>query len=78
MRSPEDLTQTRSLIRAILQQELDSEYLVSLRTSHLLCEAEEEVPWTLDGEYGGSLRSVTIPKRKSPSTCPPSWVMDIR
>ena len=42
------------------QQELDSEYLVSLRTSHLLCEAEEEVPWTLDGEYGGSLRSVEV------------------
>ena len=60
VRSPEDLTQTRSLIRAILQQELDSEYLVSLRTSHLLCEAEEEVPWTLDGEYGGSLRSVEV------------------
>ena len=60
VRSPEDLTQTRSLIRASLQQELDSEYLVSLRTSHLLCEAEEEVPWTLDGEYGGSLRSVEV------------------
>lgn len=60
VRSPEDLTQTRALLRAILQQELDSEYLVSLRTSHLTFEAEEEVPWTLDGEYGGSLREVEV------------------
>ena len=34
--------------------------MISFRSSRVLVSAEEEVPWTLDGEYGGSPADVTI------------------
>ena len=38
--------------------------MYSFRTNRLEVEAEGEVPWTLDGEYGGDHKTAVIEDRK--------------
>ena len=41
-------------------KEIDSKYMYSFRSARIEVEAEEPIPWTLDGEFGGEHRSVVI------------------
>ena len=41
-------------------RENDNELIYSFKTRELHVESEEEVPWTLDGEFGGSHTDLTI------------------
>ncbi len=41
-------------------RENDNELIYSFKTSEMHVESEEEVPWTLDGEFGGSHTDLTI------------------
>lgn len=55
VRLPQTPAQLQAVIRALLQMAPDENGLViSLRTSRLNITCPEELPWTLDGEYGGS------------------------
>jgi len=60
IRRPNSLSELQEILAAILIEEIDSKYMVSFRSARLLVEAEEAVPWTLDGEYGGEHRKVEI------------------
>ena len=42
----------------------NTELIESFKTDHLIIETEEEVAWTLDGEYGGDHMNVEIRNRK--------------
>lgn len=56
--TPGDL---QSILRAFLQQTPDEQgRLVGLRTSRLTITCGEELPWTLDGEFGGAPRVARI------------------
>ena len=35
-------------------------HIITFKTSHLEFEAEELVPWTTDGEYGGTYRTIVV------------------
>ena len=54
VRKPANLTDLSNIARSLLQGELDNELLLSVKTRHLRLVAEEPMPWTLDGEYGGT------------------------
>lgn len=54
VRKPANLTDLSSTARSLLQGELDNELLLSVKTRRLRLVAEEPMPWTLDGEYGGT------------------------
>ena len=41
-------------------KEMDTHYMISFRTARLTIEAQQEIPWTLDGEYGGESQNVVI------------------
>ncbi len=56
-RNPVDLN---GIMMALLNRDMDSEYMYYFRTSHLTVESEEPVAWTLDGENGGSHTKVEI------------------
>lgn len=61
VRLPQNAVQLQAVIRALLQMAPDENGLVvSLRTSHLNITCPDELPWTLDGEYGGSPRQAEI------------------
>ena len=54
VRKPANLTDLSNTARSLLQGELDNELLLSVKTRRLRLVAEEPMPWTLDGEYGGT------------------------
>lgn len=56
-RTPADL---QNLIFALLNQQYDSEGLVFRHVSALHLETEEDLPWSLDGEYAASAPAVDI------------------
>lgn len=45
---------------AILRQDFSSDYFYLLRTNHIDFYFDEEVPWTLDGEFGGNVRRAEV------------------
>ena len=59
-RTPADL---QPLAVALLNQQYDSEGLVFRHVASIHLETEEELPWSLDGEYAPSLPAVDIENR---------------
>lgn len=60
LRNPKTALEAQALVGAVLRQEYDSEFVTAFRTTRLTVRAEEKVPWTLDGEFGGTARQVRI------------------
>ncbi len=60
VRKPANLTDISRIIMGLLQGELDGEVVFSVKTRHLRLVSEEPMPWTLDGEYGGTGRVAVI------------------
>ena len=56
-RTPQDL---QNLVLALLNQQYDQEGLVFRHVSSLHLETQEELPWSLDGEYAASVPAVEI------------------
>ena len=49
---------------AALRQDFDSEFFYKFQTSRIEFEFDDEVPWTLDGEFGGAVRRAEIRNRQ--------------
>ncbi len=61
VRLPQTAVQLQAVIRALMQMAPDENGLVvSLRTSRLRVTCPDELPWTLDGEFGGAPREAEI------------------
>ena len=56
-RTPADL---QNLVKALLNQEYDREGVVFRHVSSIHLETEDELPWSLDGEYAPNLPAVDI------------------
>ena len=64
IKRPKNLLELNETLTALVLAEIDERYMYSFRTSRLTVEAEAEVPWTLDGEYGGDHKTAVIEDRK--------------
>lgn len=64
IKRPKNLLELNETLTALLLAEIDERYMYSFRTNRLEVEAEGEVPWTLDGEYGGDHKTAVIENRK--------------
>lgn len=61
IKRPERPGDLQSVLRSFLQQSPDERgRVVGFRTSRLKVTCGEELPWTLDGEYGGAPRAARI------------------
>ncbi len=60
LRNPKSVAEMNQLINAVLRRELDHEAIVTLRTAHMRLHASGDLPWTLDGEFGGSVPNADI------------------
>lgn len=60
VRRPQNAVELQELLAAIVLREIDSKYMDSFRTAHLVVESDLPVPWTLDGEFGGEWQSAII------------------
>lgn len=62
--NPKTAADLQSLVHALLNQQYDSQGLVFRHVSSIRLETEEELPWSLDGEYAPSAPAVDIVNRR--------------
>ena len=64
IKMPKNPMELNSILAALAIQNIDTEYMYSFKSSRLLIESKEEVAWTLDGEFGGKHKEVTLINEK--------------
>ena len=60
IRTPKNPMELQEILGAILRQEMDNKLIYARKASQVFFESEEEIPWTLDGEFGGVHRKVMV------------------
>ena len=60
---PKNPLQLQEIMTALVMAEDNTDMIYSFKTRQLTIETDEEVPWTLDGEFGGSHSYVEIENR---------------
>ena len=60
VKNPKNLAEFNAMAGALLRMDLRAPYFYFLQTSEVLLEFRQPVPWTLDGEYGGTVREAHI------------------
>ena len=64
VRSPKNLLELQSIAAALMSKEKNSTYIYNIKAKTISFESIEEIPWTLDGEFGGEFDSVHIRNRQ--------------
>ncbi|MBR2066771.1 MAG: diacylglycerol kinase family lipid kinase [Solobacterium sp.] len=60
VRAPDNVVDVANILNDLSQGIMDEKYVYSFKAKHILIEAEDNITWTLDGEYGGSSRKTEI------------------
>lgn len=60
IKKPKNLVELNEIITALLIESFDTKHMYTFKSSELLLESDEEIPWTLDGEFGGQHSKVHI------------------
>ena len=60
IRRPKNPIELQEIIAALLIEQVDTKHMYSFKARKITFESLEEIPWTLDGEYGGSHDMVEI------------------
>ncbi len=61
---PRSLDELNQTLAALAQRDIDTAQMYCFKTSWLKVETEEEVAWTLDGEFGGRHTEIVIENQK--------------
>ncbi len=62
--NPKNILEFQEIIGALLLGNSDTALIDSYKTDRIIMETSQEVPWTLDGEYGGVHKKVEIVNRR--------------
>lgn len=57
VRKPKTLEERTKLLNAIVSDQVDNKIIVQRRAKRIAFECDKEIPWTLDGEFGGVVTS---------------------
>jgi YegS/Rv2252/BmrU family lipid kinase len=60
IKAPKNAMELNEIVASLLMRQIDSHYMYSFRTGEIHLESKEEIPWTLDGEFGGEHDEVVI------------------
>lgn len=61
LKKPQNAVGYQNIITALLTQSVDkTEDIISFKASKITFETDEEIPWTVDGEFGGNIRTAQI------------------
>lgn len=60
IRAPKNLGEFNAILAALAVREPDNPYITYKQVSKVSLKSEEEVEWTLDGEFGGSFKETSI------------------
>ena len=61
---PKNPLELQEILTAILKEEDNSDLIYSFKTRKITIESDEEVSWTLDGEFGGNHKIIEIENRQ--------------
>ena len=64
IRTPKSPIELNELLGAILMKQINPQRMYSFKSGNVRVECAEEIPWTLDGEFGGKHREVVIRDKK--------------
>ena len=64
IKRPKNPIELNEIITSLVSKEDRTELIDSFKTDRIVLESDQEVAWTLDGEYGGDHKTVTIEARK--------------
>ncbi len=60
IKTPENPLELQRIINSLLMDDLSDEMIVFKKSSRVVIKSKEEVPWTVDGEYGGSFKTTRV------------------
>lgn len=60
IKKPKNPIELQEIIAALLIEQIDTKYMYTFKTGYITFESLEEIPWTLDGEFGGEHDYVEI------------------
>lgn len=60
IRKPKDLLELNQIMTALVSRNIDAQCMYSFKAKEIRFESQDEVAWTLDGEFGGNHKHVTI------------------
>ena len=63
VRNPRNILEMQEIVGSLLMGNYDTELIDYFKTDHIILETSKELPWTFDGEYGGSFSNVEIDNR---------------
>ncbi len=61
---PKNPVELNTIMAALLVRDIDTDLMYCFKTSKVVFESEENIAWTLDGEFGGSQKKVVIENKK--------------
>ena len=64
IRTPKNAIELNELLGAIVMRQINPERMYSFKSGNVRFESEVEIPWTLDGEFGGEHSDVLIRNQK--------------
>lgn len=68
IKRPTKIKELQEIITSLWLGKVESQYVYSFKAADLYLESEEEIPWTLDGEFGGQHCNVHIRNKKQALT----------
>ena len=60
IKRPNNLIELNQVLAALVSDRVDADCMYSFKTSAITFESEEEIAWTLDGEFGGRHTKVEL------------------
>ena len=60
IKTPKNPLALQEIVASLLIEQVDTKHMYSLKTGRITFESLEEIPWTLDGEFGGAHDEVTV------------------
>ena len=64
IKKPKNPKELQEIITAMLVDKYNTDHMYSFKASELTMESTEEIPWTIDGEFGGQHSKVFIRNKK--------------
>lgn len=64
IKRPRNPMELNAILSALVSEKFDTNLMYSFKAGGLYIEAQDEVAWTLDGEFGGKHRTVTLKNKQ--------------
>lgn len=60
IKMPKNPLELQEIVAALLIEQVDTKHMYSFKAGNIVFESLEEIPWTLDGEFGGAHDRVEV------------------